>query len=62
MPKLYQVSNIRWDTDGGAVDLFTDIKVQVPTNEPEPDEYISDWLSEITGFCHYGFEYACVSY
>ncbi len=48
--------NIKWDTDG-------DIEVlkQLPTELEIPEgmtdeEEISDYLSDETGFCHYGFE------
>lgn len=48
--------NIKWDTDGD-MELFKQLptEIKIPkciTNE----EKISDYLSDKTGFCHYGFE------
>lgn len=48
--------NIKWDTDDIApeeLDLPTEI--EIPPNITDEDE-ISDYISDITGFCHYGFE------
>lgn len=48
--------NIKWDTDG-------DMKLlkQLPTEIKIPkdiidEEEISDYLSDLMGFCHFGFE------
>jgi len=62
MPKLYQITDIMWDTDGEEVDLITKARVTVPDDEDINDDeyvqqYLSDWLSNETGFCHYGFAY-----
>lgn len=43
---------IKWDTDGAKVDLPK--RVEIPPNITDPDE-ISDYLSNLTGFCHNGF-------
>lgn len=45
--------NILWDTDGEKIDLPTEI--EIPEGMIDNDE-ISDYISDITGFCHYGFE------
>lgn len=48
--------NIEWDTDDidpEELDLPTEI--EIPPNMTDEDE-ISDYISDITGFCHYGFE------
>lgn len=47
--------NIIWDTDGEDVDLPTEI--DIPEDMDDEDE-ISDYLSEKTGFCHFGFSIA----
>jgi hypothetical protein len=47
--------NIEWDTDGEDIDLPTEI--EIPEGMTDEDE-ISDYLSDETGFCHYGFELA----
>ena len=51
----YAVSNIEWD-----VNLPKSLVVDVPSDvveagPDEVDEYISDYLSDTYGFCHYGF-------
>ena len=45
--------NIIWDTDGENVVLPTEI--DIPNGMDNEDE-ISDYISDVTGFCHYGFE------
>lgn len=46
--------NIQWDTDGDStINLPTEI--EIPAHLTDEDE-ISDYLSESTGFCHFGFE------
>ena len=47
--------NILWDTDGEKVNLPN--KIEIPDwVDKEDDDEISDYLSDITGFCHFGFE------
>ena len=50
------VSNIDYDSDG-VVDLPTVLHISVPidTESEDIEEYVSDQISEITGFCHNGF-------
>jgi hypothetical protein len=45
--------NIEWDTDGEDIDLPTEIGIPEGMTD---EEEISDYLSDETGFCHYGFE------
>lgn len=45
--------NIKWDTDGENVKLPNEI--ELPFGMVGEDE-ISDYISDETGFCHYGFE------
>lgn len=45
--------NIVWDTDGENVKLPNEI--ELPFGMFDEDE-ISDYISDETGFCHYGFE------
>lgn len=46
--------NILWDTDGEDVTLPTEI--EIPDNiDPENEDAISDYISDVTGFCHKGF-------
>jgi hypothetical protein len=54
----YIVNNIQWDTDGEQVDLPTELTVEVPDNITESidiSEYISDEITNMIGFCHFGF-------
>jgi len=43
-------TDINWDTDGEAIDLPTQLTVDV-----ENVEEVADALSDETGFCHFGF-------
>lgn len=45
--------NIQWDIDNEDVELPAEI--DLPKGMAD-QEAISDYLSEVTGFCHYGFE------
>lgn len=56
--------NIKWDTDDNQ-ELAKELPdtIEIPeelANEVEDlddeNEAISDYLSDVTGFCHYGFE------
>ena len=47
--------NILWDTDGEEVDLPNEIKIPDWIDKDDDDE-ISDYLSDVTGFCHFGYE------
>ncbi len=44
--------NIEWDTDGENIPLPNEI--EIPSNITDEDE-ISDYITDITGFCHKGF-------
>lgn len=46
--------NIEYDTDGELIDNLPD-RVLIPAGMTEFDD-ISDYITEITGFCHYGFD------
>ena len=47
--------NILWDTDGEEVNLPNEIEIPDYVDKEDDDE-ISDYLSDTTGFCHFGFE------
>lgn len=56
---LYRISNINYDTDGEDVDLPTEMEVRVP-EDLEKDaiqEFLSDYVSGETGYCHLGFSF-----
>ena len=53
----YTITNINYDTDGEIIDLPKKIIVDVPSDTLDEDieDYLSDEISNITGFCHKGF-------
>jgi len=53
--KTYIVTDIKYDTDGEELDLPKELTITVPADEEDVEEYISDEISNITGFCHKGF-------
>ena len=60
MNKKYLVTNIEWDTDGEDVDLPNELEIILPDDEEltspeEIEHYISEAITNETGFCHFGF-------
>ena len=55
--KEYIITNIDYDTDGRKVNLPKELKIKVPVEYDgvETEEYISDEISNRTGYCHKGF-------
>jgi hypothetical protein len=58
--KTYIITNIKYDTDGAKVKLPKEMTIKVPADvEAEGyeaiEQYISDEISNRTGFCHEGF-------
>ena len=48
--------NIDWDIESGDNDIESlPSEIEIPIEMTDEDE-ISDYLSYVTGFCHYGFE------
>lgn len=58
---LYLISGIEYDTDGEDItDLPVEIQAEIDDSnldDWEIEETLSNKISEITGFCHFGFEY-----
>lgn len=50
-----KATNIKWDTDGENINLPKEIEIPEWIDIENEDE-ISDYLSDTTGFCHFGFE------
>ena len=57
--------NIKWDTDGD-LELLRDLskEIEIPeylidedTDIDEYEEEIADYISEVTGYCHFGFDF-----
>ena len=63
--KKYLVTDIEFDTDGEELDIPTSMTIEVPDDieddEYEIQEYLSDEISNISGFCHFGFHIEKVS-
>lgn len=53
MSKLVAI-NIQWDVDSEEDFELLPQRVEIPEGMTDEDE-ISDYLSDLTGFCHYGF-------
>lgn len=47
--------DIKWDTEGDN-ELLKTLPKEMDIPEGLTDDGISDYLSEVTGFCHHGFE------
>jgi hypothetical protein len=53
-PVARKAVQIDWDTDGEDIDLPTEIDIPAEVD----DEDVADYLSDQTGFCHFGFQIA----
>ena len=51
------VYNIKYDTDGAKVKLPDRLEIELPddTDPEDVEQLLSDEISNITGFCHFGF-------
>ena len=59
------VTNIEFDTDGEIVELPNQLEIEIPidiVDKEEIDDFVSDEISNITGFCHYGFQLELIDY
>lgn len=60
-----RIYNIQWDTDGDEK-LFKKLPQNIeatiiePNEDEDVEDIISDYISDLTGFCHYGFEYEII--
>jgi hypothetical protein len=52
------VTEIQYDTDGEVVTLPTQLEIHIPSDieEDDIDDFVSDEVSNITGYCHFGFD------
>jgi hypothetical protein len=57
MKREFVVKDIKYDTDGEEIDLPKTLTITVPEEIENDDveQYLSDEISNQTGFCHYGF-------
>ena len=53
----YTVCDIKYDTDGESVVLPERLEIELPddTEQDDVEQMLSDEISNITGFCHFGF-------
>lgn len=56
MKREFVVKGIKYDTDGEEIDLPKTLTITVPEEIENDDveQYLSDEISNRTGFCHYG--------
>lgn len=47
--------NILWDVDDEEDEISLPEEIDIPKDMTDEDE-ISDYISDETGFCHYGFD------
>ena len=57
------VFDVKWDIEDG-IDIDENFQATVPfeddvdfDDEESVSDYLSDWLSDTYGYCHYGFDY-----
>lgn len=57
LTRTFVIKDIEYDTGGEDVDLPETLTITVPEDveDEDIDEYLSDEISNITGFCHKGF-------
>lgn len=55
----FKVTNIRYDTDGEMIPLPQEFTLELADHEFVEDE-LSELVTDLTGFCHHGFEYEVV--
>ena len=57
---IFEIVNIQWDSEGEIIE--PKMKIEIADNElaemdrDEIEQYISDELSNQSGYCHFGFE------
>lgn len=52
----FKVTNIKYDTDGEMIPLPEELVLELADHEHVEDE-LSEVISDLTGFCHFGFDY-----
>lgn len=59
--RTFIVTDIDWDIDGEDIELPEEITIAIPEDEEleedEIQEYLSDKVSDVTGFLHFGFTF-----
>lgn len=52
-----KANNIKWDVDNEEDKALLPTEIELPDGMSD-DEEICDYLSQVTGFCHYGYNLA----
>ena len=65
--RTYSIHDIEYDTDGQEDEELPEvILTQIPDDlwddEEGLEEILSNKISEITGYCHFGFNYSVIDY
>lgn len=47
--------NIEWDTDGDK-EIFENLPKEIEIPDGMTEDEVSEYLSDITGFCHKGYQ------
>lgn len=50
-----RIVNIEWDTDGDK-EIFEDLPKEIEIPDGMTEDEVSEYLSDITGFCHKGYQ------
>ena len=56
--RTIKVTDIKYDTDGEIIDLPETLEIELPDDlktDEEISDFVSDEISNKTGFCHFGF-------
>lgn len=51
-----KAKNIKWDVDHASDLVMLPKEITIPEDIEDDEDLISDYLSDVTGFCHKGFE------
>ena len=53
------VNVIEYDTEGEIVEIPNELEIELPSDieNDEIEDFLSDEISEMTGWCHNGFEW-----
>lgn len=52
---MMKATNIKWDTDGDLI-LFQELPRTIKIPKDVAKDQIGDYLSDKTGFCHFGYD------
>lgn len=53
----YVITNILYDTDGEKIELPKKLVIDAPKDCEDVEGFLCDEISNVTGFCHFGFKF-----